>query len=71
MFNFSLDEQVEDTVTGFRGTITARAEYLNSPNQYLLENLDSTGRPIEYWVIESRIVSIPGFGRSNLTGEYN
>lgn len=56
MFKINLGTQVKDTVTGFVGVITARAEYRNNqPNRYLLEATDTTGRPIEWWYDEDRL----------------
>ena len=34
---FELGDKVKDTVTGFKGTITARIEYLNGCLQYCVE----------------------------------
>ena len=56
MFKFNLGLQVRDTVTGFVGVITVRAEYKNNQqNRYLLETTDTTGRPIEWWYDEDRL----------------
>lgn len=58
MFEFELLTHVADKVTGYDGIITARAEYsYNNVNQYLVENTDSTGRPVEVWIAEDRLVS--------------
>lgn len=70
-FAFSLNTSVEDYVTGLKGIITARAEYIDRPNHYLVESMDSTGRPIEEWFTEDRISLISSCGRSFQTGEYN
>lgn len=56
-FRFNLGHKVEDRVTHYRGKIAARAEYLYGPNTYLVEGLDTTNRPIEFWVTEDRLVS--------------
>ncbi len=58
IFKFEMGEQVIDTITNYIGTITARANYLNGENRYLLENKDTTGRPIEWWYEESRLERI-------------
>lgn len=55
MFRFKLDTRVKDTVTGFVGIITARAEYSTGKLLYLTESIDSTGRPIEWWFEEDRL----------------
>ena len=58
MFKFPLSVAVVDKVTGFSGVITARAEYATtSPNRYLVENIDTTGRPVEWWFDEDRLES--------------
>ena len=49
-----LGSKVKDSVTGYIGTVTARCEYLHHGPQILAESIDSTGRPIEWWVKESR-----------------
>lgn len=57
MFKFEMKERVEDNVTTMTGVVTARVEYLTSENRYLVEGVDSTGRPIEWWIDENRLVS--------------
>lgn len=57
MNKFELGEKVRDSVTGFDGTITARAVYNTGYVSYLVENVDSTGRPIESWYDERRLES--------------
>ena len=53
---FDFGELVRDRITGFRGTITGFACYFQrSESYYLVENIDSTGRPIEQWVQDARI----------------
>ena len=46
---------VKDKETGFTGTVTARAEYLYDKPRVMVESMDSTGRPIEWWYDESRV----------------
>ena len=59
MFKFQLLEKVKDTVTGYSGTIIARIEYSHGhPLQYLVTANDSTGRPVEWWLAEERLVSL-------------
>ncbi len=42
---FQLGAKVKDTVTGFKGTTTARIEYLNGCRQYCVESkLDKEGK---------------------------
>ena len=49
-----LGKSATDSVTHFYGVITARVTYLHGEPQLLLEGVDTTGRPIAQWVIESR-----------------
>ena len=44
------NKQVEDTVTGYVGTVTAYAEYADGRELLLVESIDTTGRPIEWWL---------------------
>lgn len=46
---------VTDTNTGYSGKITGRAEYDTGDILYLVENLDSTGNPIERWINVKRL----------------
>ena len=52
---FNLKDYVEETITGFTGRITAIAFYVDREPMYLIENIDTTNRPIDYWYGESRI----------------
>ena len=59
MLKFKLGSFVKDIVTGYSGKITAACHYLYRPiPQYLIESVDSTGRPIEWWVEENRLEEI-------------
>lgn len=56
MKEFDYGEMVMDTVTGYVGKVTAYADYYGKREaQYLVEGIDSTGRPIEWWVPENRV----------------
>lgn len=57
MNKFELGEKAYDRITGFNGVITARAVYNTGYISYLIENVDSTGRPIESWYDERRLES--------------
>ena len=50
MKNKYLGKRAKDRITGFEGVITAYAEYLTDTPRILLEDVDSTGRPVEFWV---------------------
>ena len=53
---FKYGDKVEDKLTGFRGRITGFVTYYDKrPNQYLVEAVDTTGRPIECWCDEERL----------------
>ena len=53
---YGLGIVAQDVVTGYSGRVTALALYITGEITYLIENVDSTGRPCDYWVNESRIV---------------
>jgi hypothetical protein len=55
----TLGSKVKDTVTGFEGTATARAEYLDGRVSVQVEALRD-GKPISEWFPESRIVVVEG-----------
>jgi hypothetical protein len=50
--------EVKDIVTGFCGKITGRVEYVTGEKQYLVASIDSTGRPIEEWIHDERLIKI-------------
>lgn len=53
---FHYGQKVCDIVTRYRGKVTGFVFYFDKrPAQYLVESVDSTGRPIEEWVDESRL----------------
>ncbi len=52
---FSFDAKVRDTVTGYEGTVTAKVTYRDREPSYLVESVDTTGRPVEWWVTETRL----------------
>ena len=56
--NIKLGAKVRDKVTKFEGCVTARAEYLYDKPRVLVEGIDSTGRPIEWWYDESRVTEV-------------
>ena len=53
-----LGMKVRDKETNYQGVVTARAEYLYDRPRVLVENIDSTGRPIEWWYDESRVEEV-------------
>ena len=53
---FGYGQTVVDKLTRFRGKVTGFAYYYGKRNSsYLVEAIDSTGRPIEYWAEEERL----------------
>lgn len=48
--------EVVDTLTGFTGRITGYADYFgHRPATALVETIDTTGRPVEWWVELDRL----------------
>jgi hypothetical protein len=56
-FKFALGEPVAISVSGERGKVIARAEYLNADNQYLVHYQAADGRAVEAWWSEEAIES--------------
>ena len=53
---YQYNDDVIDLVTGYTGKVTAKCDYYGKrPYQYLVESIDSTGRPCEYWVDSTRL----------------
>lgn len=57
-FKYELGQAVRDKITSYSGTVTGRVEYLSGEPQYLVADMDETGRPIEEWVSEGRLESV-------------
>lgn len=55
---FKLKDEVKDKITGFTGIITAKAKYVTEETRYLVESIDNTNRPVEWWFNESRLTKI-------------
>ena len=48
--------KVTDTVTKWRGVVTAACHYYDKhPNRYLVEGVDCAGRPYEDWFDADRL----------------
>lgn len=52
---FALGDKVKDKITGYKGTITSVCFSINRPVSYLVEGIDTTGRPISDWIDEHRL----------------
>lgn len=59
MFKFELSEYVKDSVTGFKGIITGRCEYLGANNRYQVSNLIAEKMESE-WIDEGRLIKVGG-----------
>lgn len=55
---FELGTKVKDQITKFSGIVTARTVFLNSEPRIMVEGMDTTGRPIEWWFDEERLEEI-------------
>jgi hypothetical protein len=51
----SFGAAAHDTLTGVKGKVTAKVEYMAGSNQVLIEGIDSTGRKFEEWVMLDRL----------------
>lgn len=56
-FKLELNQRVCDQITGFRGIIVARAQYISQDNNYLVQPkcLDEREMPQPMWIDESRL----------------
>ena len=64
MFKFGLGKEVKDIVTGFKGIIIARVEYLNGCMQYCIEpkKINKDGSMIKPPYIDEGQLKITGKG---------
>lgn len=54
---YNYGERVKDRITKCIGVVTAATYYFDyRPTQYLIEFQDASGRPIQQWVDENRIM---------------
>ncbi len=53
-----IGNKVKDEVTGFVGKVTAVAVYATGETRLLVENIDTTGRPIEWWFDAKRTIAV-------------
>lgn len=58
MFKFDLKQQAAITVSGERGVITGRAEYVSGDNMYQLEYKAADGRAVENWFREPQLEQV-------------
>lgn len=74
MFKFDLGARVSDVITGFKGVVTARTEWLNGCKRYVVqsEKLDKDNKPVDLALDEEQmkvvgkpvvtVISRPGGG---------
>ncbi|MGR3303780.1 MAG: hypothetical protein ACUZ8I_14945 [Candidatus Scalindua sp.] len=57
IFRIELGVKAEDIITGFKGTVTARAEYLNGCIRYQIENKPKKAEEDsnEWWFDDGRV----------------
>lgn len=58
MFNFVLGEKVKEIVTGIKGEVIGRAEYLYVDNLYLVRWKDKNENAQEEWFPEKQIKKV-------------
>lgn len=69
-FLFEHGHEAEDVVTGFRGIITQRCDFLTGCNQYCLISQSKDGKePTTKWVDEPRLKLVEGGRKVNLATE--
>ena len=49
MFSIELGMKVKNIDNGFVGTVTGSCHYIHRETQYLVESIDTTGRPMSEW----------------------
>ncbi len=54
-FKFEIGQRVRETVTGFTGNVTGRAEFKAGQNRYQVDRLSTTGAIISDWLDEGRL----------------
>jgi len=60
MFKFELGETAKDEITGFKGIITGRCDYITGCDQYMLQpkSIKSSEVPEPKWLDDNRLVII-------------
>ena len=53
-----MGKKAKDIITGFKGVVVARAEYMYGCVQFQIEGTDHNGSPKSWWFDEPRVVAI-------------
>lgn len=51
-----IGKTAKDTVTGYSGRVTGVAVYSTGSDRVLIESIDTTNRPVDYWFDIDRVV---------------
>lgn len=63
MFLYELGKEAKDKITGFKGILTARGEFLTGCNRYCIQPTDlKDGKPIESIYFDEAQIEITGNG---------
>lgn len=67
-FKFEHGKEAKDQITGFKGVVTGRADYITGCNQYLLvPTVDNDGKKVDaHWLDENRLELVPDGREVNL-----
>ncbi len=62
MFKFELGQKVKERITGFKGVIVARSQYMTGCNRYGIQSqkLKSDGKPLEWEYFDEDLLEIDG-----------
>jgi len=65
-FAFNNGDVLQDAITGFKGTVTGRANYLTGCDQYLLvPKVDKEGKHVDgRWIDSQRLKKVGEFNES-------
>ena len=57
-FKFEMESPVALNLSGERGSVIGRCEYLTSENNYLVRYVDAKGCQVQSWLGESELVAV-------------
>ncbi len=62
MFKFELGQKVKERITGFKGVIVARSQYMTGCNRYGVQSqkLKHDGKPLEWEYFDEDLLEIDG-----------